>query len=230
MKQQITTGIVLTRVDYGEADRILTILTPDQGKLRLMARGARKIKSKVAGGIELFSVSEINYMHGRGEIGTLLSAHLQTHYNGILTDIDRVQLGYKLINMLHRATEDQPEPEYFMLLMYSFTALADHQIATNLIDIWFQAQLLKIGGHTPNLHTEVNGHELQADKTYNFDYQQVAFFVSGEGKFTPDHIKLLRLFFGPNTPQAIIRVDQLESLFPQIAPLITILKTTYTKS
>ena len=58
MKQSRTHGIVLTRVDYGEADRIITMLTPE-GKITLMVRGVRRIKSKLAGGVELFSVSEM---------------------------------------------------------------------------------------------------------------------------------------------------------------------------
>ena len=61
-----TSAIILKRVDYGEADRILTLLTPDHGKLSLMAKGVRKIKSKLAGGIELFSISTITFAEGRG--------------------------------------------------------------------------------------------------------------------------------------------------------------------
>ncbi|MEJ0073760.1 MAG: DNA repair protein RecO [Candidatus Saccharibacteria bacterium] len=87
--QQVTTGIVLTRVDYGEADRIITLITPDQGKLRLMAKGVRRIKSKLAGGIELFSVSNITFIRGRGDIGTLVSSRVLTHYGRIVSDLDR---------------------------------------------------------------------------------------------------------------------------------------------
>ena len=57
MKQLVTEVIILARTDYGEADRILTVLSPEYGKLRLLAKGVRRVKSKLAGGIELFSVS-----------------------------------------------------------------------------------------------------------------------------------------------------------------------------
>ena len=53
-----TKAIVLRRTDYGEADRILQLLTPS-GKRSVIARGVRKEKSKLAGGIELFSVSDV---------------------------------------------------------------------------------------------------------------------------------------------------------------------------
>lgn len=58
----VTSGIVLNRINFGEADRILTVITPDQGKLSLIAKGVRKEKSKLAGGIELFSVSNISFI------------------------------------------------------------------------------------------------------------------------------------------------------------------------
>ncbi|MCA9348456.1 DNA repair protein RecO, partial [Candidatus Saccharibacteria bacterium] len=61
-----TRAIILRRINYGEADRILTMLTSDFGKIRLIAKGVRKQKSRMAGGLELFGVSEINFIKGRG--------------------------------------------------------------------------------------------------------------------------------------------------------------------
>ena len=54
-----TPAIVLRRTNYGEADRILTILTPEHGQQAVIARSVRKEKSKLAGGIELFAVCEL---------------------------------------------------------------------------------------------------------------------------------------------------------------------------
>ena len=76
MNHKKTIAIVLKRIDYGEADRIVTVLTPDAGKLSLMAKGARRVKSKLAGGIELLSTSEINYIAGKGSLDTLVSSRL----------------------------------------------------------------------------------------------------------------------------------------------------------
>src|ERR1700722_4601390 len=100
MNQIISTGIVLSRTDFGEADRILTMLSPDFGKLRLIAKGVRRERSKLAGGIELFSVSNITFIKGKRDIDTLISTRLIQHYRNIVTDIGRVQLGYKLIKLL----------------------------------------------------------------------------------------------------------------------------------
>jgi DNA repair protein RecO (recombination protein O) len=224
VKQIQTTGIVLSRTDFGEADRIVTVLTPDHGKLRLMARGVRKAKSKLAGGIELFSVSDITFIEGRGEIGTLISSRLKRHYGQIVKQLERVQLGYDLIKTLNKATEDHPEQEYFKLLDQTFKALDNAEINLELIRAWFEAQLLKLAGHTPNLQTDTSGQKLSAEQTYNFDYDAMA-FTPGK-TFRAEHIKTLRLLFSENPPKNLNQVDGIEVALPKTAPLVnSMLKT-----
>jgi DNA repair protein RecO (recombination protein O) len=226
-QQQVTDAIVLGRTDFGEADRIITVLTADQGKLRLMAKGVRKIKSKLAGGIELFSVSTITYIRGRGEIGTLVSARLVTHYGHIIKNIDRTMLGYNLIKQLNKATEDEPEPAYYQLLEEAFDALNDADISVDLIQLWFSAQLLRLAGHSPNLQTESGGARLQADKRYEFSLETGAFTTRPGGKFVADHIKFLRLAFAGNAPQVLQQVQGGGGLLTDITPLMATMYQTY---
>jgi DNA repair protein RecO (recombination protein O) len=213
-------AIILSRTDFGEADRILTLLTPEAGKLRLMAKGVRKIKSRLAGGIELFSVSDITFIRGRGDIGTLISARLDRHYGEIVRQIDRVQLGYEVIKKVNKATEDAPEAAYFDLLDCCFSALNTPTINAQLIDVWFQAQLLILAGHTPNLRTTANNLPLTADRLYGFDDATMCFAGSPNGPYSANHIKMIRLLFGPHQPAAINTIGNLPSVLPTIAPLI----------
>jgi len=227
VKQLLTKGIILSRTDYGEADRIITILTPEQGKLRLMARGVRKAKSRLAGGIELFSTTDITYMNGRGEIGTLISARLIKYYSSIVQSIDRVQLGYELIKILHRATEDQPEAEYYDLLEQAFAALDTPIISVELIRLWFQAQLLRQAGHSPNLQTTTEGDKLATGQEYNFDFDAVSFSSNMEGHFNTDDIKFLRLVFSGNQPKILAQVEGSETLAQNCLPLVQTMLQTY---
>lgn len=227
MNQLLTRGIVLSRIDYGEADRILTLLTPEQGKLRLMARGVRKAKSRLAGGIELFSTTQLTYMKGRGEIGTLISARLIKYYEHIVQDIGRVQLGYDLIKMLHKATEDQPEPEYFTLLEEAFAALDDPDIDLTLVRLWFSAQLLRQAGHSPNLQATASGDKLEAGKRYNFDYDDVSFTFHATGTYTTDDLKFLRLLFSGNHPKILSKVEGHQVLAKASLPLVQAMLQTY---
>jgi DNA repair protein RecO (recombination protein O) len=81
-----TKAIVLRRTNYGEADRILNILTP-MGKMSVMAKGVRKTQSKLAGGIELFCVSDVVVHRGKGDLGVLTSARLVEFYSEIMKDL-----------------------------------------------------------------------------------------------------------------------------------------------
>jgi len=230
VKRLQTKGIILSRTDYGEADRIVTVLTPGEGKLRLMARGVRKPKSKLAGGIELFSVSDLTFIRGRGEIGTLISSRLDTHYEAIVQDIARVQLGYDLIKTLNKATEDEPEPEYFEILREALEALNDPKIDQRLIGAWSGAQLLKLAGHAPNLRTTAEGEALTEDATYNFDLDNMAFAPHAQGSLNAGHIKTLRLLCSDHTPGDINKVQDLNVLLEELSPLVRVMLSTHIRS
>jgi DNA repair protein RecO (recombination protein O) len=220
-----TRGIVLSRTDYGEADRILTFLTPDHGKVSAIAKGVRKQKSKLAGGIELFSVSEISYIPGKRDISTLISTRLVTHYGQIVKDLNRTNTGYELIKIINKATEEKPEEAYFNLLKQLFEALDDHSVDLELIQAWFAAQLLRQAGHTPNLRTEQGGQKLQAGQTYDFNLDNMS-FQSGETT-SADQIKFLRLLFSENIPHTLQKVAGAARLASQSRQLIQPMLQTY---
>lgn len=230
MRQLRTSAIILRRIDYGEADRILTLITPDAGKLSLIAKGVRRIKSKIAGGIELFSTSEISYIPGRGSVGTLVSARLQRHYGDITKNIERTMLGYELIKLLDKVTEDEPEPEYYDLLEEAFEALNDSTISIDLVRLWFNAQLLRQAGFTPNLQRLVEGTKLEATARYEFDYDSTAFREHQVGIYGVNEIKFLRLVFSGNAPAVLSKVADEAQLTKLIAPLIQSLRQLHLRT
>lgn len=223
MKQLVTPAIILTRTDYGEADRILTLLTPEYGKLHLLAKGVRRVKSKLAGGIELFSVSTITFMHGRssGGLGTLISTRLNKYYSSIVQDLDRTMLGYELIKQLNKITEDQAEADYFELLQQTFEVLDDDAVQLPLLRFWFQAQLLRLGGHTPNLHTDTAGTKLRPDQAYDFSFDAMCFTPQQSGRFSAAHIKFLRLTFAGHSAKVLAQVQGSDALVYVLAPQVT---------
>lgn len=222
MNSTSTQGIVLSRTEFGEADRIITFLTSNHGKVRVLAKGVRKQKSKLAGGIELFSVSDISYLAGRGEIHTLVSTRMLKHYGNIVKDLNRTNTGYELIKTLSKATEDSPEPAYFNLLKDAFISLDDAQIDLNLIKVWFYAQLLKLAGHSPNLRTDQDGRKLQAAKKYDFNFDTMGFQESqaGHHSFGADQIKFLRLIFSDNPLAILQKIEKAQNLASRCQPLM----------
>jgi DNA repair protein RecO (recombination protein O) len=221
MNQLTTTAIILTRTNYGEADRIVTFITPDYGKLRLMAKGVRRVKSKLAGGIELFSVSQITFIRGRGDIGTLVSTRLLKHYGNIVSDIERVQFGYELIKRLHKITEDEADREYFDLLEQAFEALNDSLTSRELLETWFSAQLLRYGGLTPNLSTDIRGNKLDKTKCYNLALDEGGLVEHTAGALSADHIKFLRLLFSPNQPKTLQQVQGISGLLAVCSAVVS---------
>jgi DNA repair protein RecO (recombination protein O) len=222
MQQLTTQAIILSRTNFGEADRIITFLTPDHGKVSGMVRGVRKAKSKLAGGIELFSVSDITYIPGRGEVSTIISTRLVKHYGNIVRDLDRTNLGYEFIKNLSKVTEDHPEEAYFNLLDQAFAALDDKSINPQITGVWFDAQLLKLGGHSPNLQTDTEGTKLDANETYDFNFDQMSFQISqaGRASFEADHIKYLRLLFSNNSPTILQKIQKASGLAAAVQPLL----------
>lgn len=228
MNQLVTTAIILNRTDFGEADRILSLLTPEYGKLSLLAKGVRRVKSKLAGGIELFSVSEITFIKGRGAVGTLVSTRLVKYYEHIVGDLNRTMLGYELIKRLNKVTEDETEEEYFDLLRNTFEALNDVAISTDLVRFWFGSQLLRLSGHIPNLQTDEQGSKLDASQHYLFNFDNMCFTASPEhGQFGAGHIKFLRLAFAGNSVQVLAHVQGNAELAVATAPLVNTMLTTY---
>jgi DNA repair protein RecO (recombination protein O) len=228
MKTITTKGIVLSRTDYGEADRIIKFLTPEHGKISAIAKGVRKTKSKLAGGIELFSVSDITFIIGRSEIYTLISTRLDKHYGNIVKDLEHTNVGYELIKLINRTTADHPEESYFRLLNLAFEALDDPKLDSSVTALWFYMQLLKLAGHSPNLKTDSAGTELLPSAAYNFDLDNMSFIFQEpkEGTYDAKHIKFLRLGFAAGRPQTLHRVEDVQKLANSINELVaTMLKT-----
>lgn len=220
MKEQIlTTAIVLARTDFQEADRILTLLTPDRGKLKVIAKGVRRPRSKLAGGIELLSVSHVAVLPGRGDLGTLVSSRLITHYGSIVQDIKRTMLTYDLLKRINRVTEDEPGEEYFTLLRHGLEALNDLELSAEIVELWFTMQLLHITGHIPNLKTDSEGQSLRPDQHYLFDFENMSFRIQDGGPYQANHIKLLRLSYATDHPAVLKQVTDATTSVPPILKL-----------
>ena len=83
-----TQGFILKKIDRGEVDRIFTIYTKDFGKLELLAKAERKIQSKLRGGLELFYLSEIEFIQGKAH-KTLTDAILIDNFKNLRGNLKR---------------------------------------------------------------------------------------------------------------------------------------------
>ena len=161
-----TQGIVLARHNLGEADRIITFLTPDRGKVRAVARGVRKIKSRMAGHLELFSQTELMLAEGRN-LDIITSARLMTHHEALVTDYARLRAAYLRAEIIDRLMSDDGEPhaDIFQLLADSLAQLATRG-ATPLAELNYKLTLADRLGYRPELGACVVCDEHSGDQEY----------------------------------------------------------------
>ena len=186
-----TLAIVLRRTNYGEADRILNLITPD-GKVSAMARGVRKAKSKLAGGVEMFSLVELNLRFGRGEMATVTGARMMKYYGAVLAEYDRMELAAMMLKKINMAADGTNTAEYFEIIQECMDGLNDGMNLA-LVESWFLLNLMRVNGEEVNLYRDTGGEKLRPDARYYYDVNEGAFAERVDGEFGADEIKLMRL-------------------------------------
>jgi len=207
-----TKAIVLRRTNYSEADRILQLLTPT-GKHSVLARGVRREKSRLAGGIELFAISDIVITQGRGDLGIITSARLEIFFRHILEDYDRLQFAYEAVKQVARASEAVDEPEWFEVLSEVLGALDDKTVSLRLVETWFYLRYADLLGHALNLRQDAAGMPLSAEKSYLYDVSEQGLREAVSGEIRVDHIKLLRLASAKSL-RVLGQISGLEPILP----------------
>lgn len=212
-----TKAIVLRRVNYGESDRILTFLTPS-GKVSALARGVRKEKSRLAGGIELFSIADIVVHQGRSSLATLTSASMIQFYNNILSSLPRLELASLCLKKIERLSEQTDNPEFFSILeqvLAGLNAAYDHL----LVQTWFNFQLLRASGEELNFIRDISGTDLQSDLLYSWDFTEQALKPDPNGRISAREIKLARLLWS-NKLHTAHSIENIVELLPAVAPIV----------
>ncbi len=214
-----TTAIILRRVDYGEADRVITFLTPDQGKIAVIARGVRREKSKLAGGIELFSEANVVIVEGRGDLGILASARLIEFYRHIITDYERITSAYQAIKFVGDLTEDGAGSEFYELLNTALKTLNNLEIPVVLGEAWYKLNILKLMGLEPDLTLDSKGDKLSAQSSYRYDLREGSLTKDTKSNLSANHIKTWRLLL-TQQPEVIARVVGVTEAVEETAELI----------
>lgn len=151
------TGIIIKGMPLGEADRLVTILTPDFGLLRAIAPGARKQQSQLRGRSELFVVNELMLSKGRS-LDRITQAETITSYAGLSKDLGKLSASQYLAELvLGLGLSDHPQQELYHLFIEHLRRI--EQLAPNdypamvahLAHAIFH--LLAIAGIAPQFHT-----------------------------------------------------------------------------
>ena len=210
-----TQAIVLRRTNYGEADRIIQLLTPD-GKISAMVKGARREKSRLSGGIELFAICDVVISEGRGELGVITSARLVKFYKDIMTDYDRMQFAYLAIKLVASASETMNEPEWYEILAEVLDGLGSLQMPLELIKTWFYLRYSALMGYELSLDLDIKGEKLLPGRCYRYDFNEKGLVMAENGEITAEHIKLLRLI-SMKSLKVLVQIGGIGAILPVCA-------------
>lgn len=193
MRQSISDmALVLARTDYGEKDRIITVLTRNHGKIRAIAKAVRSPKSRLAGGIELFAENELGLAEGRGDLYTVTHSRMKQYFGSIAGDINATDTAYECMKAINKLTPDHAGEEYYEILLRLFEALDESKVPLVQTRIWCGLKILDNLGASPNLLSDADGHKLNENDKYQYDFEKHCFYPRPNGPFTPEHIKVLR--------------------------------------
>jgi len=146
-----TEAVVLGRLDYGEADRILTVFTARHGKMRVIAKGVRRPLSRLGPHLEYFTRVRLMLARGR-ELDTVTGAETVDPHVGLRVDLDAYGHASHLAELVNRLTEDrQEQPAVFDLLASSLRLLADG-VDPFAVGRHFELALLSLVGFRPELY------------------------------------------------------------------------------
>ena len=146
-----TDAIILHRTDFGEADRLLTVFTPEYGKVRLLAKGVRKTTSRKAGHVELFMLTDMLVAQGR-TWDIISQAEIVEAYRDLREDLDKTSHAYYLAELVDRFVEEHdPHQPLFELLAVTLAQLS-HMDDPFIAMRYFELRLLSLTGFQPQLY------------------------------------------------------------------------------
>ena len=117
MERYSDEALVLSTVDYGEADRLVTLLTREHGKLTAFAAGARKSKRRFAGALEPYMRLRVHLVETRGATVRLDSVDIVAGYYEARGDLSLIARALYAVELCRELTRDhEPQPELFALL------------------------------------------------------------------------------------------------------------------
>jgi len=144
-----TEAIIVNRLNLGESDRILTLFSPNLGKIRAICKGSRKTKSKFGGHTELFSLGDFVINSGKS-LDVVSDVTLKRNYFAENPDMEKIKTTYYFAEVINRLIPDHAEHrDIYELLLFCLEAMDEADIP--LIQLIFVARILMSLGIYPEL-------------------------------------------------------------------------------
>jgi DNA repair protein RecO (recombination protein O) len=145
-------AVVLRHSDWGEADRLLSLFTRDLGKVRAIAKGVRKMRSRKAGHLEPFT--RVNLLLARGrDLLIVTQADTISAYLPLREDLVRIGYAAYVVELLDRFTYDEGENRALYRLLTDTLSRLEKESDPSLAVRYYEIRLLDLLGYRPKLFT-----------------------------------------------------------------------------
>ncbi len=206
-----TRGIVVKEVSTGEADKIITIFTRNQGRISALSKGGKRPKSKLAAGSQILSYGEFVLFSGK-DMYSVNSCDVIEPFYEIRNDMVKLTYAAHFMDIiLELIQENQPSARLLKLLLNTLHMLAKTQKPPELISCIFELRAITIAGYTPHVNSCMNCGEAP-ENNYSFSFSKCGFLCDREKCSGEDRLSIL---LSPGASRAIqhIAYAPMEELF-----------------
>src|SRR5213596_2588341 len=167
-RRYTTDAIVLSHFDLGEADRVLTLITPEIGKLKAIAKGIRRPTSRVGGSLEPFA--ELRVQLARGRTFDVITQVVVGHAWLRLRDsLESAATAWYLAELADRSSEEGGVSEPLYTLLRRAYELLDSGMAPGRVARWYEMRLADEMGQRPEVDRCVECDRLlEADESFRW--------------------------------------------------------------
>ena len=149
-RRYVTDAIVLSRVDLGEADRVLTIITPELGKLKIIAKGVRRTTSRLGGSLEPFAELRIALARGR-TFDVVTEVKVGHAWLRLRDRLESAATAWYLAEIADRSMEERHEAAPLYALLRRAYELLDAGMAPGRVARWYEMHLADELGQRPEV-------------------------------------------------------------------------------
>ena len=165
-----TPALVLRRADYSDYDRMVTLFSPQLGRVDAIARGCRRPKSPLLNACEPFTSGEFQ-LYQRGERFTLEQCQISESFFELRMDYDRLTHGVYWLKLLEATVmPDVPMEDLFLISLRALAHLNYSQLAPELLTMAFEMHLMAQLGYAPRVDTCMRcGRAIDGDARFDAD-------------------------------------------------------------
>jgi DNA repair protein RecO (recombination protein O) len=200
-----TEGIIFKKENLGENDQLFKIFTKNFGKIEVLGKGIRKISSKLKSGMEIFYLSEIEFVQGKIH-KTLTDAICLEKFQNLRKNLKKLAIAYKISEDLENFIKgEEPDEKIWKLLLEVFQELNNLKFKIfnlQLVYYYFFWNLISFLGHKPEVYfclicqKKLEPKELYFNKKEGGIICQSCFQKTKEGeRISKRVVKILRIFF-----------------------------------